>query len=108
MPLAQCTLNAPLHPTVTCAALIKASFLLPSSAFWSGWELYQGIAVGLGSGGRGAGNLNATYLVHCQCAAAPRSHSHCCIACDWGIKPSPFTCILVGVRAIPEYSHRVE
>ena len=101
----QSTLNAPPHPAVTRAALLAASGHLPSHAFWLGRVLYTGKVIGSSSGGRGAADLNGTHPVHWQCNAASRRHP-CSVAC--GMKPSPFTCILVGSGAILGYSGRVE
>ena len=65
-----------------------------------------GTAVGLSSGGRGAGDLNTTYPARALLMlAASRRHPR---RADWDIMSSPFTCILVGAGDIPGYSRRVE
>ena len=57
MPHTTLPMRPPPHPAITHAALIGASFHLHLHAFWlAGRALYQGTAVGLSSGGRGAGD----------------------------------------------------
>ena len=87
MPYTQCTwTNASPHPAATHTALLVASCHLPSPALWLGRALQPDTAVGLSSGARGAGDLDAKYPLHYECTAASRRHPRCA---DWDIMPSP-------------------